>query len=312
MLFRWDKSSLIVHTPAKLNLFLEVLNKRPDGFHELETVMVMLGIYDTLRLTSIPHSALEATDPAVSLDIFSVHSANSDPTAFEPSRPLPSGADNLVVQAAELLRSHAGYEGGAHIELWKRIPSEAGLGGGSSDAAATLAGLNRLWKLNLPIEELRHLAARLGSDVPFFLSPSRSALCRGRGEIIEPLDLPLGLFFVVVRPPSGLSTPAVFRQWRPTGTCRSAKPLIEAVRQGSSPRLAGALFNALQSPAEELNADISRIREVFSNEPVSGHMMSGSGTAYFGVCRQRRQAQAVAARLSSRRIGCALVARSQF
>ena len=189
MLFRWDKSSLIVHTPAKLNLFLEVLNKRPDGFHELETVMVMLGVYDSLRLTSIPHSAANATEPAVTLCIFSVNSANP---AFEQSRPLPQGADNLVVKAAELLRTHAGYEGGANIELWKRIPSEAGLAGGSSDAAATLAGLNRLWKLNLPNEELRRLAARLGSDVPFFLSPSRSALCRGRGEIIEPLDLPLG------------------------------------------------------------------------------------------------------------------------
>ncbi len=312
MLFRWDHSSLIVHTPAKLNLFLEVLNKRPDGFHELETLMVMLGIYDTLRFTSIPHSASEATEPAVALRIFSIGSPPPQQTDGETRDAIPAGAENLVVKAAELLRSHTGYQGGANIELWKRIPSQAGLAGGSSDAAATLAGLNRLWKLNLSTEELRQLAARLGSDVPFFLGSSRSALCRGRGEIIEPLNLPLGLFFVVVKPESGLSTPAVFRQWRPTGTSRSAKPLIEALHRGATHRLADAFYNALQKPAEQLNADISRVREIFSTEPILGHMMSGSGTSYFGVCGQRRHAERVAARLSSRRIGCVVVARSQF
>jgi 4-diphosphocytidyl-2-C-methyl-D-erythritol kinase len=124
--------------------------------------------------------------------------------------------------------------------------------------------------------------------------------------------LPLGLFFVVVKPPSGLSTPAVFRHWRPTGTCRSAMPLIEELRRGASARLAETLFNALQDPAEELNADISRLRDVFSKEPVLGHMMSGSGTSYFGVCGTRRHAERVATRLSSRRIGRVAVARSQF
>lgn len=312
MLFRWDKSSLVVHTPAKLNLFLEVLNKRPDGYHELETVMVMVGIYDTLRFTSIPHSALDATEPAVLLAVISTNAANTNQSAIEKTQPIPTGADNLVVKAAELLRAHTGYQGGARIELWKRIPAEAGLAGGSSDAAATLAGLNRLWKLNLPIEELCRLAAQLGSDVPFFLTASRSALCRGRGELIEPLDLPLGLYFVVAKPPSGLSTPAVFRHWRPAEKARSARPLIEALRLGSWALLAGSLFNALQNPAEQLNADISRMRDVFSSEPVSGHMMSGSGTAYFGVCRHRRQALGIAARLSSRRIGRVVVARSQF
>lgn len=312
MLFRWDKSSLVVHAPAKLNLFLEVLNKRPDGFHELETVMVMLGIHDTLRFTSLSHSTSEATEPAVSLRVFSINSPKADPTAFEENPPIPAGADNLVVKAAELLRTHTGYAGGANIELWKRIPSEAGMAGGSSDAAATLVGLNHLWKLELATEELRQLAARLGSDVPFFLNSSRSALCRGRGEILEPLDLPLGLFFVVVKPRSGLSTPAVFRRWRPTGSRRSALPLVEELRRGPSARLAGTLYNALQNPAEELNADISRMRDVFSNEPVLGHMMSGSGTSYFGVCGHRRHAERVAARLSSRRIGRVVVARSQF
>jgi 4-diphosphocytidyl-2-C-methyl-D-erythritol kinase len=121
-----------------------------------------------------------------------------------------------------------------------------------------------------------------------------------------------GLYFVVVKPNSGLSTPAVFRQWRPTETRRSAAPLIEAHRQGHSSKLAETMHNAFQNPAEHLNADISRLRDVFSTEPILGHMMSGSGTSYFGVCRNRLHAEQVAARLSSRRIGCVVVARSQF
>lgn len=304
MLFRWDQSFLTVHTPAKLNLFLEVLNKRPDGFHNLETVMVMLGIYDTLRFSPLPKSESETTEPSIQLRVF--------PVASPGTTPIPTGPDNLVIKAAELLRTHTGYEGGAQIQLWKRIPAEAGLAGGSSDAAATLAGLNRLWKLNLPDAELHQLAARLGSDVPFFLNRTPAALCRGRGEIIEPLQLPLGLFFVVVKPPSGLSTPAVFRQWKPQTPRRSAAALIDELRRGPSPRLGETLFNALQFPAEGLNSEIATLRDVFSKEPVSGHMMSGSGTAYFGVCRHRRHAEFVAARLSSRRIGRVVVARSQF
>jgi 4-diphosphocytidyl-2-C-methyl-D-erythritol kinase len=266
--------------------------------------MVRLGIYDTLRFSPLADST------AIQFRLFAADSHNTLGQTGEERKPIPTGRDNLVVKAAELLRSHTGYMGGAKIELWKRIPSEAGMAGGSSDAAATLAGLNRLWKLDLPIEELRQLAAQLGSDVPFFLSRRRSALCRGRGEIIEPLDLPSGHYYVVVKPPSGLSTPKVFQEWRPTEERRSAKPLIEALRLGTSSQLADGFYNALQKPAEKLNADVSRLRDAFSKEPVLGHMMSGSGTAYFGVCRHRRHAEYVAARLSSRRIGCALVARS--
>ncbi len=300
MLFRWDQSSLVVHTPAKLNLFLEVLNKRPDGFHELETVMVMIGVYDSLKLSNIPNPGERSHNSAIKLRVFSVNSPDSQASDGKKEQAIPTGPKNLVVKAALLLKEYAGYEGGAEIGLWKRIPAEAGLAGGSSDAAAALVGLDRLWKLNLTPEELSSLAAKLGSDVPFFLSPARAALCRGRGEIIEPLALPLGLYFVVVKPESGLSTPEVFRHWRSAGACRSAMPLIQELSLGASARLGQTLYNALQRPAEQLNADIPRLREVFSKEPVLGHMMSGSGTAYFGVCGHRRHADTVAARLSSR------------
>jgi len=299
MLFRWDQTSLIVHTPAKLNLFLEVLNKRPDGFHDLETVMTMIGLYDTLRFSPVPPS--ENSQCEIQLCLNKTESACSDD--------ISSGHDNLIVKAAKLLKEHAGYPGGAKIELWKRIPSQAGLGGGSSDAAATLVGLNHLWKLELSQEELSELAARLGSDVPFFLSHLPIAVCRGRGEIVEPSDAPAGQWFVIVKPESGLSTPAVFREWKPGDEKQSSGDLVRDLRQGKS---TGRLYNALQKPAASQNADISRLQDVFSSEPVFGHMMSGSGTAYFGLCRHRRHANWVAARLSSRRIGRVTVARSQF
>jgi 4-diphosphocytidyl-2-C-methyl-D-erythritol kinase len=297
MLFRWDQSSLLVHTPAKLNLFLEVLNKRPDGFHELETVMVKLGIYDTLRIS--PSNPSENSGADIRLRISGRSTAG-----------IPSGPENLVIQAATLLKTHTSFTGGAEIHLRKRIPVQAGLAGGSSDAAAALAGLNQFWKLGLSLEGLRELAARLGSDVPFFLNPSRSAVCRGRGEVIEPFYAPLGWYFVVVKPESGLSTPEVFRNWKPTDSTRSAKPLVEELRRGPRGLLARWMHNALEAPAAELNADVSRLRDEFSKAPVLGHMMSGSGTAYFGICRHRRQAEFAAARLSSRRIGSVIVARS--
>ncbi len=308
MLFRWDHTSLVVHTPAKLNLFLEVLNKRPDGFHELETVMVMLGIYDTLRFSHPNKTSYQD----IQLQVCSGNPPASSEANSGKSTTIPCGIENLVVKAALLLKEFTGFDGRAQIQLWKRIPAEAGLAGGSSDAAATLAGLNHLWKLNLPIETLRELAAQLGSDVPFFLNPSRAAICRGRGEILEPIPLPLGLYFVVVKPESGLSTPAVFQRWESNSNRRSVVGFLQELFSGCLSRLGAAFYNALQNPAEQLSAEISRLRDVFSTEPVLGHMMSGSGTAYFGVCGQRRHAERVAARLSSRRIGRVVVARSQF
>src|SRR5438874_4139070 len=153
-------ATLILRAPAKVNLFLEVVGKRADGFHAVNTLMVAVSLVDTLEFASADDGLLDLTcsDPALSV-----------------------GPENLVVRAANVLRRHTGSRAGAAICLTKRIPMQAGLGGGSSDAAATLVGLNRLWGLNLGADVLTTLAASLGSDVAFFLD-GPAAWCTGRGE----------------------------------------------------------------------------------------------------------------------------------
>ncbi len=216
MRFRQVGPSLVVHTPAKLNLFLEILGKREDGYHELETLMVTVDILDTLIFTEE-----NSTEIRLRCSGSGVRREGPSPTAGPIDRVrtsaedgIPAGTDNLVVKAAQLLREHAGVEAGVRIALVKRIPAAAGLAGGSSDAAATLMALNRFWKLKLGTLELQRLASQLGSDVAFFVDGTSAAVCYGRGEIIEPLRVPLGLHFVIARPRTGLSTALVFKHCR--------------------------------------------------------------------------------------------------
>lgn len=318
--------SWVVHTPAKLNLYLEVLAKRDDGFHELQTLMTKVSLFDTLVFTSqvselkqssetlgtstIPRSQLrqipqdlstQESNHSVSLRCHNVSSGKrqTGSTAFL----VPEGSDNLVVRAAELLKKRTGAGQGIHIDLFKRIPAAAGLAGGSSDAAAVLFALNQIWGLKLSRDELQKIASEIGSDVSFFLSESPSAICRGRGEIIEPLDLSHGfhLHFVVAKPESGLSTPLVFKNLRaddfaavqPTGI----QKLVESLTTGDIFTAGRWMKNTLQSPAEALNPDINRLKAIFSRTSVVGHMMSGSGTSYFGICHNSKHAQHVAAQL---------------
>jgi 4-diphosphocytidyl-2-C-methyl-D-erythritol kinase len=292
MRFQRRGRSLVVQTPAKLNLFLEILGKRPDGFHELETLMVTVGLYDTLSFTeeASREIRLACRDEGRRRR---QHGGSSE----IPIPEVPTGADNLVLQAANLLSDHAGVKRGVRIELTKRIPAAAGLAGGSSDAAATLAGLNRLWKLNLSVNELSQLASQLGSDIAFFFCPASAAVCRGRGERVEPLYTPLGMHFVIARPQSGLSTAKVFGQYRPGKEIRAVDQLAEHLQQGRIASAADQLHNALRSPAEKLNPEMKTLRRRFQNLPVLGHEMSGSGTAYYGICHSRGQAFALAKRL---------------
>lgn len=303
MLVRQQGRSLVVHTPAKLNLFLEILGKRADGFHELESLMVTVGRYDSLRFTegdlsASPPPCASATSAAVLPSDIHLSCRWAGPPEFSPG-PIPTGSDNLVVRAAELLREVTGTRRGVSIELTKRIPLAAGLAGGSSDCAAALFALNRLWKLGLSDQRLLELAARLGSDVPFFLTRTSAAVCRGRGEIIEPVAAPMRLHFVIAKPTSGLSTAAVFRQCRPAALPRSTQSLVDSLRTGRLSLAARQLHNALQPPAEQLNSDVVRLRRTFSRLPFLGHQMSGSGTSYFGLCSQLNQARALAAQVRS-------------
>lgn len=285
MRFCCQGPSLAVHTPAKLNLYLEVLGRRPDGYHELETVMVSVGLYDSLLFTEedSDQTRLECRHAAPRL-------ANTPV--------ISTGSDNLVVRAADLLREYTGCGRGVKIVLWKRIPMQAGLGGGSSDAAAALVGLNRLWQLSLSAIELHMLAAQLGSDVNFFLDSPLAAVCTGRGEHITPVAVSQRLHFVVACPTTGLSTSDVFRQFQAkSNSVRDVSTVAESLTSRRRGSLAAGMHNALEAPARDLNSDVSRTLDALSRSGATTVLMSGSGTACFGLCRSARHARVIAGRL---------------
>ncbi len=282
-------AEVVVRTPAKLNLFFEVLAKRDDGYHEIETLMCPIDLYDTLYFT-------KETSGQVNLQCERAPGV-STPDGNKLDE-LPQGRDNLAVRAVELLREQKGILSGATLRLVKRIPTAAGLGGGSSDAAAALVAANEGWAIGLSQSELAELAARLGSDVPFFLAGG-PAVCRGRGERVEPVGCAEVLNFVVVRPPVGLSTAAVYDAVRPTQEPRSLAPMLEAFSQGDINEIGRLLWNRLQGAAEKFSPWIERLQREFEREDFLGHRLSGSGTSYFGLCRHATHARRVARRLQA-------------
>ena len=293
MQMRDTGDGLEVWAPAKLNLFLEVLAKRDDGFHEIETLMCPIRLYDTLYFRP---------DGSGRVTLACQGTYGPREQAGCEQETLPEGTENIVLRAIELLRERTGARSGAAVRLVKRIPMAAGLAGGSSDAAAAVLAANQGWDLRLSPLELRQLAAELGSDVPFFLCGG-SAVCRGRGERIEPVAGLGRLDFVVVKPPAGLRTADVYRACRPAQPPRRADALIEALRKGQTALAGTLLHNQLQPAAETLSEWIDRLKQEFDRLGVPGHQMSGSGSSYFALCRNALQARRVARQLSARGVG---------
>lgn len=289
MLVRPTRNAVVVHAPAKLNLFLEIVSRRSDGYHDLESLMLTVSLYDTLTVASDSSPGVQFSWSA------GCHS--------DLQQTVPSDSTNLVVRAASALTAASGTNAGAKIHLHKRIPTQSGLGGGSSDAAATLIALNHIWNLGWSRTQLCELAATLGSDIPFFVSGHRAAICRGRGELIEPVEIPAGLHCVITRPDGGLSTAEVYRNCTPAKQPESAKRLVSSLQSGKFRDAGKLLYNALEAPALRLNSSIEAVRSRYAHESLYGHAMTGSGSAYFGLCAGRRQALAVATRLNARRVG---------
>jgi 4-diphosphocytidyl-2-C-methyl-D-erythritol kinase len=275
-----------------------------DGFHELETLMLAVSACDTL--------AIEPTNDGV----LTVHcnwalglqaEANSPTrTAQQIWQELPATTDNLVWKALVRLREAAGTARGARVQLTKRIPAQAGLGGASADAAAALLAANHAWNLHWPLARLQEVATALGSDVAFFLT-SGAAICRGRGEQIEVIRAPR-CSLVIVRPPVGLSTPAVYQRCRPQSTQQAATRAQAALQRGDLFAAAQCLHNGLQPPAEELSPWIGRLRDTFARTGCVAHQMSGSGSSYFGLFWHSGQARRVARRLRATNMGAVLIA----
>ena len=282
-----------VHAPAKLNLYLDVLGSRTDGFHELETLLVPVRIYDQLFWSPSPGATA-----GTSLRIHSLLQRGSPESAS-----VDAGADNLVCRAADRLAKAAGIEPQGTFDLYKRIPAQAGLGGGSSDAAAALVLANTAWGIGYPRERLAELAADVGSDVPFFLSDG-AAVCRGRGERVQQvLGLPR-LHFVVVKPPASLSTSAVFGAWKASGAPPGGvATLIESLRGGALAEAGRRMVNRLETAAAALSPWIERILGELAKQSLNGHLMTGSGSACFGLARSAYHARKVARLLSGRELG---------
>jgi 4-diphosphocytidyl-2-C-methyl-D-erythritol kinase len=293
-------AGVVVHAPAKLNVFFEVLGKRGDGYHEIESLMCPIDLCDTLYFRDSPVNGVRLTCRRA------VGPGQSECLGLDD---VPDGAENLVVRAIELVRRRADVRAGADMVLIKRIPAAAGLGGGSSDAAAAILAANEVWGLGVHAEQLSDWAAELGSDVPFFLA-NGPAICRGRGELVEPLDGLPPLSFVVVRPPEGLATAVVY------GACESAQrprnvwTLVDALRCGDWREAGRQMWNRLLPAAKSLSPWVARLEREFAQLDFLGHGMSGSGTSYFGLCRHARHARRNARRLSAKGFGAVFAVRS--
>lgn len=245
--------------PAKLNLFLHVLGRRADGYHLLESVFVLIDWADTLHLEVRHDGQLQRHD-------------------LGPALP----ADDLCLRAARSLQQASGTSLGADISIFKQVPWGAGMGGGSSDAATTLLGLNRLWGLNWPRAKLLSLGARLGADVPFFIG-GHNAFVEGIGEKLTPIDVPPQRF-AVIKPPQAIATAAIFSSDLVT---RDTKPAIVAgssanmvCEQNSKMLLGGFGHNDLQAAAEALCPEVTQARQ-WLEQQFGNSRMTGSGSAVF-------------------------------
>jgi 4-diphosphocytidyl-2-C-methyl-D-erythritol kinase len=267
---------VVLRASAKVNLALEVLGKRGDGYHEIATVLQAVDLADRLKLETADSLSLHVDDPD-----------------------LPTDDGNLVMRAARLLQKAAGRETGARIGLTKRIPVAAGLGGGSSDAAATLWGLSRLWKLGWPRARLQELAVELGMDVPFFVGPGR-AIATGRGDRLAALPGGGGYALVLVNPKVPLSTREVYGRvpagWQaePTGTER----MVEALRTRNAGAVGAALTNNLERVVEPAMPVIGRMKAALLAAGALGAIMSGSGPTVFGMARSLDHARQIRRRVS--------------
>lgn len=296
-----------VQTPAKVNLFLEILSRRADGFHEIETLMTPVGLYDRVSLAANSTGIVSLTCRwSRGVEGQRTRRGAADCSVWEA---IPAGEDNLLLKSVRRLREISGVQQGAQIVLVKGIPAAAGLGGASSDAAAGLVAANIAWRLGWSRQQLAKVAAELGSDVPFFLHGG-PCLCRGRGERVEAVSGCRPLDVAVVRPPGGLSTADVYRACRPAEQPRRADGILAAVRCGDAANVGRLLFNRLEEAAARLSPSVERLRNAFGRLDCLGYQMSGSGTSFVGICRHAGHARHVASRLRAAGLGAVFAART--
>lgn len=269
---------------AKINLSLDILGARDDGYHEILTVMQPIDLHDDLELEPDTEIRVESSSGEV-----------------------PAGPQNIVYKAAGLLRGEFGSTRGAKIFIHKNIPVAAGLAGGSSDAAAALRALNRMWEINAPEADLFRLGEVLGSDVPFCLL-GKTALAGGRGEELTPLPSFSGFGVVLVKPPFGVSTARVYSLYDsiPPAPGPDTAAMAQAVKNRDLRAVAGLMGNVLERVTASLHPEILDIKKALIDAGAAGAMMSGSGPTVFGLCGSPAEAGFIASRLGL--TGCLVIA----
>jgi 4-diphosphocytidyl-2-C-methyl-D-erythritol kinase len=266
-----------VLAPAKINLTLDVIGKRPDGYHEVEMVMQALELHDTLS--------------------FEKHENNIQLTCNWPS--IPVNEKNLVYKIAVALKERTGYPGGATIHIHKEIPMEAGLAGGSSDAAAALKGLNELWNLKLSLEELMEIGGAIGADIPFCLIGG-TALATGKGEKLKVLKSASPLWIVLAKPTIGVSTAMVYQNFNLAKVEKhpNTKVMINALKENNFQGIVVNLGNVLETVTLELYPELKKIKAQLKELGAHGVLMSGSGPTIFGIFMEKDPAQEALNQLS--------------
>jgi 4-diphosphocytidyl-2-C-methyl-D-erythritol kinase len=284
---------------AKLNLYLEVLNKRKDGFHNIRTIFERISLCDKIFLKSRPDGKIRITSS---------------------SKEIPKDKTNLAFKSAKILKSALNIKEGVEIKIIKNIPVSAGLGGGSSNAAATLLGLNKLWGLNLSKKRLVSFAKEIGSDVPFFISNRPFAYADSRGDRVKPLkDIKAKrLWHVIVLPKLKIATPFIYKKWdiaknfgltpikrggkidpSQLGLVKLARPkkgveiLILALKRNDLSLLSSALFNSLYQVVSGLYPELNCIKRKLEILGAKAVLMSGSGPAVFGTVSSRKEARSL-------------------
>lgn len=252
--------------PAKINLTLDILNKREDGYHEVEMIMTMVDLSDRLELEALDRDEIVITSSVGYI---------------------PLDEKNHAYQAARLIKERYGIRQGVHIHIDKQIPVSAGLGGGSSDAAAALRGLNRLWKMNISTDELQKLGAEIGSDVPFCVTGG-TVLATGRGERLEPLPSLPPCWVVLAKPSVSVSTAEVYRRFDVAFNTEEPKSgrMRDAIERRDFAAICASLGNMLEQVTVRIHPEVGRIKACMQRLGADGVQMSGSGPTVFGLVRK--------------------------
>jgi 4-diphosphocytidyl-2-C-methyl-D-erythritol kinase len=253
---------LLIKAPAKINLSLDVLHKRLDGYHEVEMVMTTIDLADRLELVPLEENVIKI---------------------LSQNRFVPDDQRNLAYQAAQVLKEKLNIKKGVAISIDKVIPVAAGLAGGSSDAAATLKGLNSLWNLGLSLEELAEIGSEIGSDVSFCVHGG-TALATGRGEKIQHIPSPPSCWVILAKPTIGVSTADVYQNLDLKNVQHpNTQAMISALEQGSYKGICENLGNVLESVTLKMHPEVTQIKNQMERFGADSVLMSGSGPTVYGL-----------------------------